>query len=180
MGLRFERYQVTANWPAWLNSFEAYDIEAKSDGNVTEKECRMMVRSLFVDRFQLKMHSKTRQISAYALVVTKRGPKFSVGGKVRINGAIKQAVSEREAPDGWTMTRLSNYLASVRSVSRPVVDRTGLPGAYGFVLNYSTAENDLHPDIFTAVEQQLGLELDQIKAPIEMFTIDHVKKPTGN
>jgi len=126
--------------------FELAGVE--SDVNVTEKECRMMVRPLFVDRFKLKMYSETRQISAYAFVVNKRRPKFSVGGKVRIKGAIKQAASEREAPDRWTMTRLSNYLASVRGVSRKVVDRTGLPGAYVFIPNYSTAENDDHPNIF--------------------------------
>ena len=173
-------YQVSENFPAWLNSFGTYDIEAKSDGNVSEKECRMMVRSLFRDRFKLSMRAETKQVSAYALVVTKRGPKFSGGGRVKINGAVKQAPSEREAPDGWTMARLSNYLANVREVSRPVVDKTGLTARYGFAFNYSTGENDDRPDIFTAVEQQLGLKLERIKVPIEMYSIDYVERPSQN
>ena len=173
-------YQVAENFPGWLNSRGIYDIEAKPDAGVSESDCKRMVQSLFVDRFKLRMHAETKQMSAYALTSGRRGPKLSAGGMVRINGAIKQAASEREAPDGWTMARLSNYLASVRNISRPVLDRTGLHGSYGFVLSYSTGENDDRPDIFTALRQQLGLRLESIKAPIEMISIDRIEKPSEN
>ena len=88
------------------------------------------------------MHRQIKTISAYALVLAKNGPRLSVTDRVTINGAIKQAGSEREAPPGWTMARLANYLASIRDVQRPVVDRTKLNGIYGFTLNYAVGDGN--------------------------------------
>ncbi len=130
---RLNDYQVDDRWPVWLNAFDAYEIEAESERRVTEDECRAMVRSMFEERFRLRMHRYTRTVSAYALVVARRGPALSTAGGVRINGVASQAASEREAPPGWTMPRLANYLATLRDVQRPVIDRTQLPGVYGFV-----------------------------------------------
>ncbi len=173
-------YQLTDGWPGWLNSRGVYNVEATSEARVTEGQCKAMVRSLFEDRFHLRMHHGTKVMSAYALVAAKNGPKLAPRGKVIINGAVKQASSEPEAPEGWTMARLANYLADVRGVERPVIDRTGLAGMFSFKLNYSTKDGDDRPDIFNAVQQQLGLKLQPVKAPIEMWTIDHVERPSGN
>jgi uncharacterized protein (TIGR03435 family) len=173
-------YQISPSSPDWLSAFGAYDIEAAAKGRVTEEQCRLMVQSMFEDRFKLSMHRETRMVSAYALVIGKNGPKLGAGGRVRINGSVKQAASEREPPDGWTMARLANYLASVRGIGRPVLDQTGLAGTYGLTLNYSTTDGDDGPDVFGAVTGQLGLRLRAIKAPIEMFIVDHVEKPSAN
>ena len=173
-------YQMASNGPDWLNTFDTYDIEAKSAGPVTDKQCRLMVQSLFEHRFQLRMHRQTKVVSAYALVIAKNGPRLPNRGTVTINGEVKQAASEREAPEGWTMARLANYLASVRAVGRPVLDRTGLSDTFGFELSYSTAETDDRPDIFSGLQRQLGLRLQPIKTPIEMWFVDYVEKPSGN
>ncbi len=53
-----------------------------------------------------------------------------------INGVVKQAASEREAPKGWT--RLAKYLASIRVIGRPALDLTGLTGVHGFEERPST------------------------------------------
>ncbi len=173
-------YQVSSGWPAWLNSFGTYEIEAETEGPVTEDQCRTMVQSLFEVRFKLRMHGQIKTYSSYALVIGKNGPKLQALGKVVINGAVKQAASEREPPEGWTMARLANYLASIAVIGRPVLDRTGLPGIYGVSLSYSTADGDGHPDISTALREQLGLKLQSVKAQVEIFVIDHVERPVGN
>jgi len=36
------------------------------------------------------------------------------------------------------------------------------------------------PTIFTALQEQLGLELKSTKAPVEMLVIDHAEKPEPN
>ena len=173
-------YQMSGGYPAWLNAFGTYDIETRAGRRVTADQCRRMVQSLFEERFRLRMRRQTRTVSVYALVAGKNGPKISAIGRVTINGAVKQATSEREAPAGWTMERLANYLAAIPAIQRPVVDRTRLTGMYGFTLNYSMADGDDRPDISTALQEQLGLKLQAVKAPIDMWFVDHVERPGGN
>jgi uncharacterized protein (TIGR03435 family) len=86
-----------------------------------------------------------------------------------------------------------------RDTGRPVVDKTGLTGKYDFKLDYSIedlggqrwvalaarvgadAPNDSGPSLFAAVQRQLGLKLEDRKAPYDVIVIDHVEKvPTGN
>lgn len=78
------------------------------------------------------------------------------------------------------MARLANYLASIRDVQRPVIDRTMLSGVYAFTLNYSTVDGDDRPDIFTALPEQLGLRLKATRAAVELWVIDHVERPSAN
>ena len=66
---------------------------------------------------------------------------------------------------------------------RLVVDRTGLEGAYDFVLNgvsMQPASDESVTSIFTALEEQLGLKLEAQKAPVEVLVIEHVEQPTPN
>ena len=157
-------YQVAPGWPDWLNAFNTYEVEAVAKGRVTEEQCRLMVQSLFEDRFRLRFHWERKNVTALALVVGKSGPRLSAGGHVTINGEMKQAASESVPPDGWLMSRFANYLASVRGVDRPVLDKTGLTGIYGLTLNYSIADGDGRPDVFIALQEQLGLKLQKMKS----------------
>ena len=60
----------------------------------------------------------------------------------------------------------------------------GLTGRYDFSLTYTfdplAPDAGAAPDIFHAVQQQLGLKLEPTKAPVEVFVIDHVERPTAN
>ena len=70
-------------------------------------------------------------------------------------------------------------------------NRTGLTGSYAVTLNFSqqrgagaspnpTATVDDAPDIFTAVQEQLGLKLQREKKMMPVFVIDHIEKPSEN
>jgi uncharacterized protein (TIGR03435 family) len=68
---------------------------------------------------------------------------------------------------------------------RPVVDETSLPGRYDFTLKWTydlskEDETDAPPSIFTAIKEQLGLRMDAVKGPAEVFVIDHIERPSGN
>src|ERR1700678_2017212 len=89
-------------WPAWIESFaDAYDIEGKPAGRVTDEQCRQMVQSLLADRFQLRIYREDRVLAVYLLVIAKNQPKLrevkgdspKLGGAVRINRALMQAPS---------------------------------------------------------------------------------------
>lgn len=68
---------------------------------------------------------------------------------------------------------------------RVVVDKTGLKGNYDIRLNYmpqprADAPPDAPPNIFTALQEQLGLKLEPDRAPLKILVIDHIERPTDN
>jgi uncharacterized protein (TIGR03435 family) len=78
-------------------------------------------------------------------------------------------------------------------IDRPVIDRTGLTGRYDIHLENSLspppALRQLHGDddkaptgtpLFTALQEQLGLKLEPIKAPKKILVIDHIERPSEN
>ena len=93
------------------------------------------------------------------------------------------------------MADLTHYLSRLPPVGAPVVDRTGLTGAFDFELAYTREpppgmpENALingqpvdtsGPTIFEAMRRQLGLKLESQKGPVEIIVVDHAEKPTEN
>jgi uncharacterized protein (TIGR03435 family) len=70
-------------------------------------------------------------------------------------------------------------------VDRPVVDQTDLKGRYDLKLQWSTDEAqttqpDALPGLFTAIQEQIGLKLEPVKAPADVLVIDQVEKPSPN
>lgn len=68
----------------------------------------------------------------------------------------------------------------------PVVDKTPLTGKYDFTLEYTTelpnatpGDPPVVPDLFIAVQQQLGLQLVRKKVPFDVLIIDSVSKLPG-
>lgn len=62
-------------------------------------------------------------------------------------------------------------------------DQTGLKGVYDFTLRFSSDDTSTDlPDIFTALEEQLGLKLVPTRGPLEILVlvIDHAEKPGAN
>ena len=82
--------------------------------------------------------------------------------------------------DGVPMSGLALALSPI--VGRPVVDRTGLDGAFDFMLRFATdpTTDSRFPLIFTALQEQLGLKLESGRASVEVLVIDRVERPTEN
>ncbi len=86
---------------------------------------------------------------------------------------------------GVPISQLTDQLSA--QLKRVVVDKTGLAGNYNFQLSWSpddagTPSPDVAapPDIFTALEEQLGLKLQPGKEEMDTFVIDHVEYPSEN
>jgi uncharacterized protein (TIGR03435 family) len=73
----------------------------------------------------------------------------------------------------------------------PIVDKTGLNGKYDFTLEYSMdppgghpagdADPPVAPAIFTALQEQLGLQLLPKKLPFDVVVVESFERtPTGN
>jgi uncharacterized protein (TIGR03435 family) len=71
---------------------------------------------------------------------------------------------------------------------RPVVDRTGLTGFYNIQLELpplQPATTDAGaPDpgvsVFTVLQEQLGLRVEEGRGPVEVLVVDRLERPTEN
>jgi uncharacterized protein (TIGR03435 family) len=163
--------------PAWT-ARERYDIEAKAEkAAASPDELRLMLRNMLADRFQLALHQTTKEVSGYALLVGKGGPKMRRG-----DGTSKKGIGRNAGTINGTsvpMTMVAIALSDVLGV--PVADMTELIGEYSFNLTFATDPNDVSaPSIFTAIQEQLGLKLESKRVPTQVLVIDHVEKPTEN
>ncbi len=79
---------------------------------------------------------------------------------------------------GIPMWQLANRLTEF--VGRTVIDRTGLEGFYDWQLLFSPPRSDDQSggSIFTALQEQMGLKLESTRAPVEVWVVDHVERPT--
>jgi uncharacterized protein (TIGR03435 family) len=79
-----------------------------------------------------------------------------------------------------------------RHLDRPVIDRTGLSGSFDIELEvaeikaapgYKPGPSDLAlppaagPTIFVALQEQLGLKLEPVMAPLAVIVIDQAERP---
>ncbi|MGB7760513.1 MAG: TIGR03435 family protein [Bryobacteraceae bacterium] len=188
--------QITGG-PAWLES-EKYDLAAKPDGEgqPNDKQWKTMVQKLLADRFKLVFHRDKKELSVFAIVVGKNGPKLtkSAGDPNGLPGLFFRGLGVLPARNA-TMADFAGVMQSA-VLDRPVVDQTGLTGRFDFELKWTPDETQFGglgvrapapsddpaapPDLFTAMQEQLGLKLQSTKAPVEVLVIDHVEKPSEN
>jgi len=154
-----EEFQVSSG-PSWISS-DKYYVKAKVEDSVVEQlqklpdlrqddQIRLMVQSLLVDRFNLKVSHGTKELPIYALVIAKNGPKLqeSKPGDTSPNAvkgpeghgraAMARRGGSRLTDRGASMAAVAEQLS--RLLGRRVVDRTGLKAKYTFTLEYSDDE----------------------------------------
>jgi len=100
------------------------------------------------------------------------------------------------AGSGRTLAELARGTLS-DLIGRPVIDKTGLTGMYDFTLKYSPELGRVAgplgflspgvppapidpdaPSLFTALQEQFGLKLENARGPVEVVVIDRFEKPT--
>jgi bla regulator protein BlaR1 len=173
--------------PRWAD-IDRYNISARvPDGAVlTRDAARPMMRSLLADRFHLKVHTEMKEMSVYALVVAKGGPKFresSPGAQKLLTLQSKRRGAMMTVTNG-DMAQLAGQFSKRNSVDRPVIDKTGLTGTFDYKLEWADdTAADADPgavSVFTALQEQLGLRLQPATAPVQVLIVDHADKPSEN
>jgi uncharacterized protein (TIGR03435 family) len=173
--------------PEWLGT-ERYDIKGVPDvpGQPSLKQMQAMVQKLLGDRFALTFHREKRDLPVYAVTVAKGGPKLakSMGDP---NGLMDETGSQNGGQTAWrfTNTSMADFALVMQfDTDRPVVDQTGIAGRYDFQLRWTFDETrtdaNAPPGLFTAIQEQLGLKLEAVKAPTEALVVDKVERPSGN
>jgi uncharacterized protein (TIGR03435 family) len=187
--------------PAWVDS-EKFDVLAKPDlpGLPSVDQMKAMMRKLIEDRFSLKFHREKKELSVYAITVAKGGEKIKKDdtSTVPIPGFGGRPQSGFNVHNG-TIAEFASVMQS-QFMEMPVVDQTGLGDTrYDFVLKWTpdpsqstgfggqpaaapapVPDADAPPDLFLAMQQQLGLKMGTTKAPVDVMVIDKIDKPTEN
>ncbi|RRA49589.1 TIGR03435 family protein [Acidipila sp. EB88] len=176
-----------AGAPDWFRT-ATYDIAAQPNGNgePSIQQWRVMVRKLMADRFQLRFHNEKREMAVYALTVAKGGPKFT-----RSEADASQIPMLGFGPGnmGATNATMAQVAEAMQQgvVDRPVIDQTGLSGRFDLRLRWHPADApaaaqdaDALPDVFTAMQEQLGLRLSARRASVDVIVVDRVAKPSDN
>lgn len=192
-GLR--RNQISG--PDWLDS-EPFDIEARIPAGATKEQVGQMMQSLLVERFKMTVHHETQRFDGYRLEVAKNGPKFkeaNPGGApvpaapgfpalapgrttgVATQGGEKFQLTARQQ----TLKVLLDVLQA--QLGAQVENRTNLTGQYDYNVEFipprRQAQADADgavPDIFTAMEEQLGLKLAKANVALDVLVIDRAEK----
>jgi uncharacterized protein (TIGR03435 family) len=187
LGYQMQKNQI-AGVPEWAKT-ERWTVDglADVDGEPNVSQLQTMVRKVLMKRFGLKAHREQRQMPVFALTVAKGRPKMTINTSDP-NGLPDQHGSHGV---GWVMYHYKNTsmpelaLMLLSSVDRPIVDRTGLTERYDLQLKWTTddahaTDPDAPPGLFTAIQEQVGLKLEPVKAMADVLVIDKVERPEGN
>jgi uncharacterized protein (TIGR03435 family) len=184
--------------PAWAES-DRYDITGQPDGEGMPNAAQLkgMLQKLLVERFKLSFHHDQKQLSVYVLSVAKSGPKLT------------KSTSDPKGLPGVGFRQLGALFAVNASMNdfcvlglqgtvldRPVLDQTGIDGKFDFQLNWTPDDSQFTtlgvkvpaptdapnapPNLYTAIQEQLGLKLEATKAAADVLAVDHVEKPSEN
>ncbi len=169
--------------PDWLNK-EHYDITGIPDvpGIPSPAQEREMYKKLLAERFHLVLHRDTRDMPIYAVTVAKGGPQLKLAspGESVNTGNSGDRTQRTLRFTNMSMQEFARNMTLYED--RPVVDRTALSGRYDFTLKWTYAvsaeeQPDTPPSVFTAMKEQLGLQMNALKGPAEVIVIDHLEKP---
>ena len=184
--------------PDWMDK-DKFDIAGVPDreGYPSHQQCKAMVQKLLADRFQLKFHREKRVLSVYVLSLAEGGPKNLTE---RLGTDDTFHIPIKPAPGGLVMSVSNVSMGDFTGfglqgavLDRPVLDQTGLKGRYDFVLTWRPGgtefdgrlpplapTDNLPLDLFTAIQEQLGMELATVKAPMDVMVIDQAERPPAN
>jgi uncharacterized protein (TIGR03435 family) len=185
------------NAQPWMDT-DKYDITAQPDGEgqPSEKQWREMLEKLLADRFKLSFHRDKKELAVYVLSVGKGGPKLEKD-ESDPNGLPGLFFRGKLGDLGVRNANMGDFVHLMQSVvlDRPVVDQTGITGRYDFTLKWTpddsqfggeavgtppSTDSNPPPNLYTAIQEQIGLKLDATKAPAEVLVIDRVEKPSEN
>jgi uncharacterized protein (TIGR03435 family) len=213
-----------AGAPKWLDTAR-FDVIAKLPSELAPangtgmplQELGTALRALLIDRFKMKVHFEDRSVDAYTLVADrpklKRADPSARTGCKAPNTAFAISTSGGMPSRAFTcqnitMAQFADQLQTIAGpyVVHPVVDATGLEGAWDFSLSFSpippqqlttmmagaraslpagaagpadsTASDPIGGglSLFDAIEKQLGLKLEMRKRTHPIFVIDHIEE----
>jgi uncharacterized protein (TIGR03435 family) len=156
---------LQAQLPKWAQE-EEFTVEARGGSHPTKDQVRLMMQSLLAARFKLALHTETRQLPTYALVLDKPG---TPGPQLQSHpdDALCTTMPDKSTPAAktpqaqpmcelitWPVNRLSHMRMMAFTMEQiaggleeigtlmggldhlPILDRTGLAGRFDINLEF--------------------------------------------
>jgi uncharacterized protein (TIGR03435 family) len=171
-----------AGGPPWIKD-RRFDIQAQpapGAASIPREQVLRMLQTLLEDRFRLKWRRESREQPAYGLTVGRAGPKLLPAHE----GQERRRLGDLDVPS-MSLDEVCQILEF--ELGRPVVNRTNLSGPFAIRLEWASerapavgSPDASQPSVFTAVQEQLGLRLEAIRTPVDVFVIDSVEAPSEN
>ena len=182
--------------PKWIDN-DRFDVEAiPPDSSAARKlnppdsqlpmsrEQRQMMQALLIDRFGLKYHFETRSSRVYLMVAS--GPKVNLTTTSKPDLAPRFTVTITSDGVGQgemvatnaSMPFIASRLSEIMGV--PVVDRTGIDGAFDFDIPPPEAANTERTDGAISGLKVLGLKLKASKGEVQALIVDAASEPGPN
>jgi uncharacterized protein (TIGR03435 family) len=174
---RVKAFQIAG--PNWLQS-NTFDIVAKPPTDYQRDQLPALMQRMLSDRFKLAVHHETRRAPAYALVIAKGGPRLHESAGPRTYHTGRPGLIEGHQ---WSMAELADALPGF--LGHPVANQTGLRALYDLKLEWNplelTAQSETRgaaegDSLFTAIQEQLGLRLEPIRAQVDVVVVDHAER----
>jgi uncharacterized protein (TIGR03435 family) len=195
------------NYPDWVDN-EKFDVTATYSPDL-QRQVRQMLQALLEERFSLRVHREMREMPIYELV--KARTDGQLGPRIRPSTADCVPKAGERSPctlliqqgrfrgigTGWGNGEVLSLNIGVWD--RPIVDKTGLSGAFDIDLEWTpdpaqarstddtaraaaaiAATPGERVSIFTALQEQLGLKLQPARASLEALVIDRLERPTAD
>jgi uncharacterized protein (TIGR03435 family) len=189
-----EGFAAIEGAPAWATRAR-FDVDARAGADsLSPTQRETMLRQLLKERFRMTTHVEQRMVKAYDLVLAR--PDSRLGRNLRPSSQNCTATPRPETcgirydspVNGATRLRVGGLpiaalVDRIRDkVKAPVVDRTGLDGLFDAELTMAASDDsrDVAPDVFAAVQEQLGLRLVERRVERDVLVIDHLERPSEN
>jgi uncharacterized protein (TIGR03435 family) len=155
----------------WMES-EHYDLIAKAPPNTAMNTVRLMLRPLLAERFKLTVHTEQRTMPVLALVVAKPSSALRPSSASGTQSCAWAANATERQCRNLTMPDLALQLPvwARTKLGRPVVDVTGLKGAYDFTLNWKSDTN------VPQALNQIGLKLEERQHAVPVIVVDRAER----
>ncbi|MGA7341112.1 MAG: TIGR03435 family protein [Terracidiphilus sp.] len=178
--------------PKWLTT-QKFDLvgDPETPTRPSSDDFKKMVQNLLTDRFHFTAHHETRDLSVFEIVAAKSGPNLNKStrppNQIPGVGYLPGQLTASNA----TMADFAAFLQRFVT-DRPVFDGTGITGRYDLALRWTPDElqteggrsgddtNNSLPGLYTAIQEQLGLKLQEERRPAQVFVIDHADMPSEN
>jgi len=166
-----------------------YNLTAKTDQASSKEEILAMLRTLLTDRFSLKVHRETREVSYMALTAG--------GARSKLKPRDPDAMDPDPVDEVFHFRRLSDVTLMLAAwMGDTVIDETGISGDFEMTVDVRHANTSQYSDgpirggvdaliamremLTHEFERQLGFKLERRKGPLEVLVVDQASRPTEN